>query len=279
MLSSVRSILFALLTAMALALVSSAARAEYTPPSLRGHGHIVDSARKLTEQELLELNRKIEGINQRTHADVAVYIPASLEGNTIEDVGYYTFKAWKLGDKERDDGVLVTIAPTERKIYITTGRGVGDKITDIQSRDITLRIGAHLKLNQFYAGIDEGTSLIAVALGDKLTAPPPPIPSPRHTNQHGPHISPATIAIIVLVVVILIIAMARSRRRNRYDDDDDGGGPPIIFFGGGGGFFGGGGGGGSDDSGGWGGGGDGGGGISDGGGGGDTGGGGAGSDY
>lgn len=263
MLSPVRSILLALLTTLALALVSGAARAEYAPPPLRGH--VVDRAGKLTAQEIAELNRKLEGVNLRTGDEIAVYIPASLEGNTIEDVGYYTFQSWKLGKKDKDNGVLLTIAPAERKIYITTGKGVGDKITDIQARDITLRVGAHLKLGQFYAGVDEGTSLIAIALGDKLTAPPPPVRDPGSRRAHssnGPSV--VHVAVLVAIVVLVLFLLARARRRRGYDDDD--GPPPFIFFGGGGGGGGWGGGGGGD-----------GGGFS--GGGGETGGGGAGSDY
>jgi uncharacterized protein len=256
-----KAFVVALFAAFALLFVARPARAEYEPPPIRGH--VNDKAGKLTRAQIDALNLKLDGVNRRTGSEIAVFLPASLEGNSIEDVAYYTFKAWKLGKADQDNGVLLVVAPAERKIYITTGRGVGDRLTDLQSKEISRKIGRHLKENQFYAGIDEGTTLIAAALGDDATQAPDAQRRDRQT--HGGR-GPSSVGLIVAVVAIVLVLVVVARLRRRSGCYDDGGGPPFIFFGGGGsGFDGGGfdGGGGGDFS----------------GGGGDTGGGGAGDDY
>jgi uncharacterized protein len=268
---AVRLAIAALAAAMLVLVSAPFARAEYEPPPI--HGHVNDKAGKLTAAEVAQLNAKLDGVNQRTSAEIAVYLPASLDGNTVEDVAYYTFKAWKLGKRDEDNSVLLVVAPAERKIYITTGRGVGDRLTDLQSKDISRKIGRHLKEGRFYAGIDEGTTLIASALGDDGSrGPRAPPPKPRASEPRITTFHLMVGLIVILVIVRIVIAALRRRGGGGYHDG--GGGPPIIFFGGGGGDSGGGWGGGDS------GGGDSGGGGGDfSGGGGDTGGGGAGSDY
>ena len=57
----------------------------------------------------------------------------SLEGRTIEDYGYRLGRAWGIGDEEKDDGVILLVAPNERKVRIETGYGARVFLTDAVS--------------------------------------------------------------------------------------------------------------------------------------------------
>ena len=57
----------------------------------------------------------------------------SLEGYPIEDYAYRLGRAWKIGSAKNDDGVLLLVAPNERKVWIATGYGAGGFLTDAMS--------------------------------------------------------------------------------------------------------------------------------------------------
>jgi len=124
--------LIAFLTLL-LALVAIPARA-YTPPPMTAH--VTDAAGKLTEDQRLAIDRKLEDYRLRTSNEIAVFIPKSLEGESVEDVANKTARTWKLGTKEKGNGVLLLIAPVERKARIETNTGVQGALTDIQTNDI-----------------------------------------------------------------------------------------------------------------------------------------------
>jgi uncharacterized protein len=112
-------------------LIGKPARAEFVPPPFSTS--VLDQAGKLSPGEHAYLTAKIEKHRRATGFVVAVYLPASLDGESIEDVAYKTFQTWKLGDKEKDNGVLLVIAPSERKTRIETGKGTGGALTDLQT--------------------------------------------------------------------------------------------------------------------------------------------------
>lgn len=176
-----RSLLAALLALAALLLLllpSARAQAAFTPPPL--NSHVVDTAGKLSDAEELQLDQKLDALRRQTGFAIVAFVVGSLEGETIDDVAYKTFNTWTIGEAGRDNGVLLVIAPAERRVRIETGRGVGGALTDLQSNDIIRqRISPLLKQDRFYEAVDQGTTAIADALvkgtpeaGKRPGAPP-----------------------------------------------------------------------------------------------------------
>lgn len=156
--------LVAFVAFVALLLFGRPAAAAFVPPPITGH--VTDTAGKLTRDERLALDKKLEDYRVCSLHEVAVLVTGSLDGETIEDVAYKTFRAWKVGRKKEDDGVLLVLAPTERKLRIEAGKGVGGALTDVQSaRILADHVKPHLKVDATFAAIDEGTTAIGAALG------------------------------------------------------------------------------------------------------------------
>ena len=110
---------------------------------------------------MLRIDHKLDQARQQTGFAVVVFVPASLEGEDIADVAYTTFNAWGVGTKKGDDGVLLVIAPQEKKTRIETGKGVGGALTDLQSSHINREvINPLLKQGQYFEAIDKGTDAI-----------------------------------------------------------------------------------------------------------------------
>lgn len=152
----------------------------YTPPPMTAH--VTDTAHKLTEEERLAIDKKLEDYRVRTTNEIAVFIPASLEGETIEDVGIATGRAWKLGEKGKDNGVLLIVAPVERKARIEVGRGVEGALTDLQANDIIrqkIRPNLAPGRENYRAAVDQATDAIIAdldkgAAGGGTSAKPAP---------------------------------------------------------------------------------------------------------
>jgi uncharacterized protein len=259
-----------LLATVLLVFAPRTALAAFTPPPF--DGYVVDTAGKLSDEDKQAIAAKLEAYERSSTNQIAVLITRSLEGEAIEDVAYKTARTWKVGQKGKDNGVLLVIAPTERKIRIETGKGIGGQLTDLQSNDIIrTKIGPRLKEEKFRQAVDDGVDAIIHDLGDP-TAPERAAARERDRARSptGPPRSKAAslcasilpVALIVFILVVIWLA--------RRGGGGGGGGGPFIFFGGGGGGWGGGGdgGGGGGDGGGFG-----------GGGGGDFGGGGSSGDY
>ncbi|APR85908.1 methanol dehydrogenase [Minicystis rosea] len=143
----------------------------FKPPPL--NGHVMDTAGKLSQADIQYLDAKLSGYRQQTGFAIVAFIVGSLEGEPIDDVAYTTFNAWGVGEKGKDNGVLLVIAPNERKVRIETGKGVGGELTDLQSNDIIRQVIAPLlQQNRFREAIDEGTGAIAKALSGEAPNSP-----------------------------------------------------------------------------------------------------------
>jgi uncharacterized protein len=157
-----RAALLALGLVLALVSISLPASA-YTPPKI--DGYVTDAAHKLGAAEIAALDLKLARYHDCSGNRVVVFLAATLEGESVEDVAYGAFNGWKLGDAKKDNGVLLLIAPNERKVRIETGKGVGGDLTDLESnRILREHVSANLKKDQFFAAVDEGTTEIERAL-------------------------------------------------------------------------------------------------------------------
>lgn len=192
-------------------LVSVRARA-FEVPELSGR--VVDQAGKLTDAERATVEAKLAAFDQETTNQIVVFITPSLQGQTIEDVSYKVAKKWGLGKAGKDNGVLLTIATNDRRIRIETGKGVGDRLTDLQSNDIIMkRIGPELKRENFFLGINNGLDDIIGALhpgwtyeGKRYLAPAPP-------ERSGITI-PIFMFFVIVFFVLFTLSIVRRLRGN-----------------------------------------------------------------
>lgn len=156
----------------------------WAPPPIKTA--VVDSAHKLSDPERQALERDLAAYRKQTTNEVVVFLPASLEGRTIEDVAYDAFNQWGVGKKGKDNGVLLVIAPAEHRMRIETGKGVGDRLTDIESSHILRdRVGPLLKQERYSDAASAGTQAIEAALDGR---PAPPLPSANAMPARPPQL-------------------------------------------------------------------------------------------
>ncbi len=160
---------------LAAALVfSSTALAAPQFPALTGR--VVDEAGLLSPQFETEISTQLAAHEQATTNQPVIVTIKSLDGYEISDYANRLFRHWGIGRKDKNNGVLLIVAPTERKMRIEVGYGLEGVLTDAISRDIIERvIKPPFRQGDYEQGLRAGTAAILAALaGEYRPAPPPP---------------------------------------------------------------------------------------------------------
>lgn len=253
---------------LALAAMATPAAAQHFPALT---GRVVDQAHLLRPEQVVDIASKSEALEAQTGRQFVVATVNSLEGVPIEDYAYRLGRAWSIGQKKENNGVILLVAPNERRVWIATGYGAGGVLTDAMSGVITREaILPQFKKTppDYGAGIAAG----ADAIIRQLSLPPDQaqanVAKAEQTQQARQQASPGFLPVIFWVIIILFVIFPLVRRvgGRRYRSRTSGGGisPWVVLWGlnelsrggrGGGGWGGGGIGGGSWGGGSWGGGG------------------------
>lgn len=218
---------------------------------------VTDLTNTLTPSQKQYLEQKLVTIDDSTSTQIAVVIIPNTGGVSVADYAVELGRAWGVGGKEFNNGVVLLIAKDDRKLNISTGYGLEGSLTDATSSQIIDEIiTPNFKGDDYYRGIDQGTDAIIAAVQGTYN-------SPRERSSGGGN---SKLIFIVILVILFLIMSNRggkgggtfmSRRGFR------GVGGPVFFpMGGSGGWGGGGSSGGGGGFGGFGGGGFGGGGAS-----------------
>ena len=111
-----------ILFSLALVLCFVPANAEPTFPALTGR--VVDDANLLDPADEQALTADLKALEDKSSDQVVVVTVPSLQGYAIEDYGYQLGRHWGIGTKQLSNGVLLIVAPNERKVRIEVGRGI-----------------------------------------------------------------------------------------------------------------------------------------------------------
>ena len=117
-----------LLLALALIFIAAPALAQDFPKLT---GRVVDQANLLSPQQEADLTAKSEALERQTGRQFVVATVSSLGDRTVEDYGYQLGRHWGIGREKQDDGVILLVAPNEKKVRIETGYGAEGFLPDI----------------------------------------------------------------------------------------------------------------------------------------------------
>src|ERR671911_2961688 len=155
----------ALLVALLVLLHPLAALAQSFPQLT---GRVIDAANLLKPEERAALEAKLKAHEDKTTDQVVVATLRSLEGYEIEDYTNRLFRHWQLGQKDKDNGALVLVAPQERKVRIEVGYGLEGALTDALSKIIiTTAVAPRFRQGDFAGGVDAGgDAMLSILTGD-----------------------------------------------------------------------------------------------------------------
>lgn len=215
-------------------------------------GRVVDDAKLLDPAEERRLSSQLEQHEQATSNQIVVVTLPSLQGTAIEDFGYQLGRHWGIGQEGRNNGVLLIVAPKERKVRIEVGYGLeGDLPDAIAKSIIENEILPAFRSKDYPRGIAAGVDTIIEAIAGAYD----PMERRSQKNELVRYLFLFFVVIFVLFFGWSLYRMDPGSRQRMLDGGDSfgsGGGRSGGFGGGGGGFGGGGGGfGGGGSSGSW----------------------------
>ncbi|MBW1649261.1 MAG: TPM domain-containing protein [Deltaproteobacteria bacterium] len=217
---------------------------------------INDYAEILAPNQEAELENLLKNAETRTSSQIALLTITSLEKENLEDFSLKVIETWKLGQKNKDNGVLLLIALKEKKIRIEVGYGLEAVLTDAKSGFIIRNIIApHFKKKKFYTGIKEGLAAIYGFASKEYQVSDQELAQYEKTEKQK-ETSHLPGAVLVLIVMLLFGGLGRRSGKGggilpwlvvgsmlgsgRRSSSGFGGGFGGGFSGGGGGFGGGG---------------------------------------
>jgi len=244
---------FALLCLLVLSFVAQAQIEKIVPPRPNPPRLVNDFANILTEGERQQLEQKLVAYDDSTSNQIAVVIlPTLTDDHGVQydeqEVALKILRDWGVGNKGKNNGIVVLVGFKEHKIRIEIGYGLEGAVPDITSKTIIESdIAPNFKAGRYFAGLDAGINDIIKAAAGEYKAPKGY--ADRGDRGRSGGISIGKIILIIIIIIFFLIPSGggggggfMSRRGYR------GFGGPVFFpgsFGGGGrgGWSGGGGGG------------------------------------
>jgi uncharacterized protein len=128
-------------------------------------GRVVDMANLLSPAEEAALTGRLAALERQTSDQLVIVTTPSLEGETIAAYGMRLGNGWRIGQRGRNNGVLLIVAPAESQTRIEVGRGLEATLTNESAAEIIRRdLIPHFRAGRWHAGIDAGTGAIIAVL-------------------------------------------------------------------------------------------------------------------
>jgi uncharacterized protein len=206
-------------------------------------GHVNDYAKLLPIDRVRALEARLAEYERESGHQFALLTLASLEGEAIEDYSIHVAERWKLGNKGKDDGLVLLIVPSEHKMRIEVGYGLEGEIPDAVGARVIREVLAPAFRRDDYAGGIEAAFAVLMHVGK---------PDGTHARRTPWAALPALLPLLLFFGITLLPMLLGGgyRRRGGYWGGWGGGFGGGFGGGYGGGFGGGGGGGGGGFSGG-----------------------------
>lgn len=193
-------------------LFAFSAFADLTFPTLTGR--VVDAAHVLSPAARATLEQKLAAQEAKTSDQFVVATVPSLQGTSIEDYANRLFRFWKLGQAKQNNGVLLLVAPGERKVRIEVGYGLEGIITDaVASTIIHTAIIPAFRAGDMAGGIERGADAVLEILNL----------DPEEARQRAKALAereagdgwiPIVIFIVMVLIFILIVYNGGGGGRN-----------------------------------------------------------------
>jgi len=168
-----------------------------TPPRL-----VNDFTKTLSSQEVNALEQKLVAYNDSTSTQVSIIMISSLDGYPVDDYAIQLAERWGIGQKGKDNGVLIFVAKDDRKIFIPTGYGMEGVMPDgLVKRIIENDIKPAFRENRYYEGLDKATDNIFRLAAGEYTAEEKTLPK-----------TPVILMVlgVIFVIVLVIVSQVRS---------------------------------------------------------------------
>lgn len=183
-----------------------------SPPQL-----VNDFTNTLSAQEQQRLEQKLVAYNDSTSTQVAILIIDSYGEDEPNQFGVKVFDSWKIGEAGKNNGLLITVATEDKKMFINTGYGLEDRITDAAAIGIVENyMKPAFQNNNFYQGLNDATTIIFDLAAGKYTAD-------QFTEDNAGKGIGLGVFLVFFFIIITIISRIRNIRNHHMGTGRSGG--------------------------------------------------------
>src|SRR5580658_387974 len=182
--------------------------------------YVTDLANIISPDAKARLEALCLEVEQKTGAQMAIVTVRSLDGEDVDQYGNDLFKQLGVGNKKDNRGVLLLVAPADRKYRIEVSYGLEPVINDARAGDAGRLMHSYFLQGNYNAGIEAAAWQLAKFIADDrgvtLTANPParPVARPQNDSRSIP-IVPLLILVFIVISIIRAIAGSSSGRGGR----------------------------------------------------------------
>lgn len=190
------------------------------------NGYVLDQAGLMQANEVQQLEQKLRGYADSTSTQFAIVLVPTTGNSDPYDYAMAIGKTWGVGQKGKNNGVVILVSMDNRKIRIVTGRGIEDVLPDATCKRIINRIiKPYFKRGDYFGGLDVATTEMMQRASGQFQAE-------ASDDSEGMPV----FVIVVLIFVIITLIRAFINRGGGSNPGSRGGGMffPPIFLGGGG---------------------------------------------
>jgi uncharacterized protein len=174
-------------------------------------GRVVDAAGILDAPAEAALTEKLAAFEQRSSDQIVVATVPNLGGTSVEDYANRLFREWKLGQEKVNNGILLLVAPNERKVRIEVGYGLEGELTDaLSSVIIATAIAPRFKAGDFAGGLTAGVDAIVAVLTGEGAEWRQRAAQAQERDQAS-EIDPIIVFLIMIVVIFVIMRIMAGR--------------------------------------------------------------------
>ncbi|OJV21120.1 MAG: methanol dehydrogenase [Dyadobacter sp. 50-39] len=198
-------------------------QAQDIPPKPDPPRLVNDLANQLSPDQRETLERKLVAYNDSTSSQIVIVTVPTLGDYPIADYAFKLGTEWGVGQKGKNNGIVLLWAPKERKVFIATGYGLEGAVPDaIAKRIVSQVITPQFKAGQFYQGLSDGVDMIFKYASGEYKA------DPKQDSDDGGGFPPVLIVVIIFIIILVIIF--RNRGGGGGNRGYRGLGVPPIFF-------------------------------------------------
>ena len=216
---------------LALVALATPVAAQTFPPLT---GRVVDQAHLLSPEQVQDLTSKSAALESQKGAQFVVATVNGLEGYPVEDYGYRLGRAWGIGQKGKDNGVILLVAPNEHKVRIEVGYGATPYITDAMSGLIIREnVIPRFKQNDYGGGIEAGADAIIKQISLSPDEAQKNIAAAEQVQQKRQHSggNPLPFFFWLMVIGFVVLSHFRRGRGRRYRSRHGGISPWVVLWG------------------------------------------------